>query len=377
MDVFKKFQEVIDNRHEYARQWKARTGGKVFGYMCIYVPQEILHAAGFLPVRIMGSREPQDVAESHIHPMFCPFCRDVLAQGLLGRYDYLDGMAMAQTCLHIHQAFNVWQMNRPLPFSYTLSVPSLCSYKGEEFFTAELVEFKESVEKHLGFVIKPEALRHSMEVYHTNRSLLKKINELRKKDRPPISGTQAMQISMAGLFMDKEEHNKLLADLYEDIKDKSSGTGEEVRLIMLGSENDDIDFVRLVEEHGARIVIDDLCTGSRNYWHNTTLKGDPLVDLAAYYVNMPPCSIKNIGDRPGFKHTMELAKEYKVQGVIYAIQKFCDTYQFDFPAIEALFKEAGLPILHVEFDLTLPVGQIKNRLEAFLEMLKVSAFEMV
>lgn len=377
MNIFQRFQDIIDKRHDYARDWKARTGGKVFGYMCIYAPQELIYAAGILPVRILGSREPQDVAESHIHQMYCPLCRDVLAQGLQGKYDYLDGMVMAQTCLHMHQAFSVWQIYRPLPYSYFLYMPSLVSHKSDEFFVAELNNFKESLEKYLGKPIEPGALRHAMEVYHTNRRLLRQIYELRKKEKPPISGTEAAQMMHAGLLMDKEEHNKLLQELYEDIAGKSAGSEEDIRLMLLGSENDDIEFIKLVEEQGAKIVIDDLCTGSRNFWNNTTLKGDPLVDLASTYVNMPPCSIKNIGDRPGFKHTMELAGEYKVQGIIYAVQKFCDTYQFDFPAIQALFKEKNIPILHLEFDVTLAVGQVKNRVEAFLEMLRVSSFEMV
>lgn len=377
MNIFQRFQEIIDNRHDYAREWQARTGGRVFGYMCIYVPQEILYAANILPVRILGSRESQDVSESHIHPMFCPFCRDVLAQGLLGKYDYLGGMVMAQTCLHIQQAFNVWQLNRPVPYSYFMYMPSLCSQGGDRFFVEEIKGLKEDLEKFLGSPIKPEALRRAMEVYHTNRSLLRKINELRKKDRPPISGTEATQMMMAGLFMDKEEHNRLLTELYHDIAGKEAGSGEDIRLMVLGSENDDLDFIKLVEQQEAKIVIDDLCTGSRNAWNNTSLQGDPLLDLAKYYVNMPPCSIKNIGDRPGFKHIMELVKEYRVQGVIYAIQKFCDTYQFDFPAIDALLKEAGIPVLHLEFDVTLPVGQIKNRLEAYLEMIRASTLEPV
>lgn len=364
--------------------------------MCTYVPQELIYAAGILPVRILGSHETQDVAESHIHQMYCPFCRDVLAQGLQGKYDYLEGMVMSQTCLHMQQAFNIWQLYKPLPYSHFLYTPSPVSHKADEFFLAEIKTFKESLEKYLGSPISPEALRHALEVYHTNRRLLRRIYELRKNDRPPISGTEAAQMMLAGLFMDKEEHNKLIQELYENITSHAGaglrvGPGEavpvnqpsaispepEIRLMLLGSENDDIEFIRLVEEQGARIVIDDLCTGSRNFWNNTTLKGDPLADMAGAYVNMPPCSIKNIGDRPGFKHTMELVKEYKVQGVIYAIQKFCDTYQFDFPAIQALFKEKNIPILHLEFDFTLPVGQVKNRVEAFLEMLRVSSFEMV
>ncbi|MFQ5827312.1 MAG: 2-hydroxyacyl-CoA dehydratase, partial [Dehalococcoidia bacterium] len=99
-----RFEEVAKSRHDYAREWKARTGGKVLGYFCTYVPEEIVYAAGVLPVRILGSHEPQDVTEPYLYGGFCPFCRDCLAQGLLGRYDYVDGVAIARSCVHIYQA---------------------------------------------------------------------------------------------------------------------------------------------------------------------------------------------------------------------------------------------------------------------------------
>ena len=99
--MFEPFAQIYSERHDYARAWKERTGGKVLGYFCTYVPEEILYAADVLPVRILGSHEPQDVTEPHIFGMYCPFCRDCLAQGLKGRFDYLDGLMIAQSCLHI------------------------------------------------------------------------------------------------------------------------------------------------------------------------------------------------------------------------------------------------------------------------------------
>src|SRR3990172_7852839 len=100
-----KYKEWYDNRHDYAREWKKNTGGKVLGYMCTYVPEEILYAADVLPVRILGGHKPQNVTEPHIFAMYCPFCRDVLAHGLQGHYKYLDGIMIAQSCLHIRQAY--------------------------------------------------------------------------------------------------------------------------------------------------------------------------------------------------------------------------------------------------------------------------------
>ncbi|MFC2059353.1 2-hydroxyacyl-CoA dehydratase, partial [Chloroflexota bacterium] len=78
MGAIEKFQEVIDNRHEYAKGWKQKTGGKIVGWLCTYVPEEIIHAAGMLPVRMLGSHEQQDVTDSYIFPIYCPICRDIL-----------------------------------------------------------------------------------------------------------------------------------------------------------------------------------------------------------------------------------------------------------------------------------------------------------
>ena len=121
--AMEKFREIYDTRHDYARDWKVKNNKKIFGYFCTYVPEEILYAADILPVRILGSHEPQDVTEPHIFAMFCPFSRDCLAQGLLGRYDYLDGITISQSCLHIRQAYTSWELHVPIDSSYYLPMP--------------------------------------------------------------------------------------------------------------------------------------------------------------------------------------------------------------------------------------------------------------
>src|ERR1035437_6054926 len=103
--MFEEFDYIYKNRLDYARAWKNKTGNKVLGSFCTYTPEEILYAADVLPVRILGSHEIQDVTEPHIHSgMWCPFSRDVLAQGLENKYDFLDGIMMTQSCLHLRQA---------------------------------------------------------------------------------------------------------------------------------------------------------------------------------------------------------------------------------------------------------------------------------
>jgi len=113
--MIEKFEEIYKNRHQYAKDWKAKTGGKVLGYFYPYIPEEIVYAAGALPVRIMGSHEPEDVSFDHLYSMYCPFARDTLAQGLKGRYDYLDGIASADVCMHMNQVFDWYVLNCGIP----------------------------------------------------------------------------------------------------------------------------------------------------------------------------------------------------------------------------------------------------------------------
>lgn len=111
-------------RPAYYKDWKQRTGNKMVGFFCTYAPEEIFYAFDVLPVRVLGSHEIQDVTEPHIFAMFCPYCRDVLAQGLRGKYDYLDGVTIGGSCLHLRQAFTSWDIHRNPGWSHYLPMPS-------------------------------------------------------------------------------------------------------------------------------------------------------------------------------------------------------------------------------------------------------------
>src|SRR3972149_5654280 len=179
--MFERFVAWEQDRHGYARAWKERTGGKVLGYFCTYLPEEIPYAAGVLPVRILGSHEPQDVTEAHIFGMFCPFCRDCLAQGLKGRYDYLDGITIAQSCLHIRQAFTSWKLHVPIDYSYYLCMPHhVQSPASKPFYRGELEAFKTSLEEWTGKPITNADLERGIEIMNGNRQLMRQVYEYRR-----------------------------------------------------------------------------------------------------------------------------------------------------------------------------------------------------
>jgi benzoyl-CoA reductase subunit C len=362
-----KFKEWYEKRHEYAKEWKEKKKGKIIGYFCTYLPEEILYAANILPVRILGSHEPQSVTEPHIFGMFCPFCRDCLAQGLKGKYDYLDGIVIAQSCLHIRQAYSSWTLHIGVDYDYYIPMPNnVQSRHAYKFLEYELKELKKSLEKWLGYEIEEKKIKEGIELVNENRRLLKEIYELKKKQPTPITGLETMYMVVSSQLVDKREHNRELEKILVKKKEEREKGEEKIRLIILGSENDDIQFVKMVEELDAVFVIDDHCTGSRYFWKEVE-DGEVLYSLAKRYVDRVPCPSKDWPERRRVKHILNLVQEYNVQGAILIQQKFCDPHELDIPVLKKELEKNNIHTLVLEFDVTVPVGQFKTRVEAFLE----------
>ncbi|MBI4288609.1 MAG: 2-hydroxyacyl-CoA dehydratase [Chloroflexi bacterium] len=373
LDVFpKQFQ----SRHDYAREWKARHNREVIGYLCTYAPEEIIYAAGILPVRVLGGHEPQDVAERHIPTMYCPFSRDVLAQGLLGRYDYLDGLVDGFTCVHMRNVFGSWTLNIPLKYHHYIYTPSdVRGARVKPYFAVQLGKFKESLEAFTGKAISDSSLDSAIDVYNRSRRLLRHIYELRKAENPPVTGAECIEMVVSSQVMDKAEHNKLLEAALAELQSRRPDRETGIRLMMVGSEVDDTEFVRMVESLGSTVVIDDHCTGSRYFWNEVAPATDRLLAIASRYMDRPPCPQKDVQDtRFRFEHIARLVKEYNVQGALLVQQKFCTPHEFDIPKLKAFLQEQfGIPSLFLEVDITIPLGQFRTRVEAFLEMLQLQA----
>lgn len=367
--MIEKFKELSENRHEYAREWKKKTGGKVLGYFCTYVPEEILYAANILPVRILGSHEPQSVTEPHIFGMYCPFCRDCLAQGLQGRYDYLDGLMIAQSCLHIRQTFSSWKHHIPPEFTYLLPMPNAVqSKRAVPFLKEEYGKFKKAVEVWVGHSIDDADLRRGIETVNRNRKLMKQVYELRKSDSPPITGLESMYMVLASQVGDKVAHNQIIEEaLNGELKERLKSRDPGQRLMIIGSEDDDAKFIEMVEGEGATIVSDDHCTGTRYFWNEVELDSDPMLALAKRYVERTPCPSKDWPMRRRFDRILQFVKEYRVEGAIVVQQKFCDPHECDKVALVEMLENNGIKTLCLELDVTVPLGPFRIRVDAFLE----------
>ena len=370
--MLEKFREISQNRHEYARDWKKQTGRKVFGYMCTYLPEELVYAAGVLPVRVLGSHEPQDVSERHIYAMFCPFCRDVLAQGLKGKYNYIDGLVMGHACMHIKQAYDSWVTHIPTGYQYYMFMPQIVTHpKAKEYLTQELTKFKADLEKGLGKTITDKDMDMAIEVFNTNRRLLRQIYDLRKQDPPLVTGTECMEMVVSSQVMDKAEHNELLEQALVELKNRKPPKSGK-RLMIVGGECDDSGVPAMVESVNAVVVADDMCVGSRYFWNEVIPEKDRLAAIAARYLDRPACPLKDVtSHRYRLDHILNMVKEFKAEGVLLVMQKFCDPHEFDIPVIANFLKEHGIPSYFMELDITIPEGPLRTRTEAFVEMLEL------
>ncbi|MBI4289258.1 MAG: 2-hydroxyacyl-CoA dehydratase [Chloroflexi bacterium] len=374
--LLKRFHEQVQARHQYAQDWKARTGRKVLGYLCCYLPEEIAYAAGVLPVRVVSSHEPQDLSNLHVAGFFCPFSRDCMGEALKGKYDYVDGLAMGHCCLMISQTFDSWILNLPLSYNYYVPVPGrVDDPKLRPFLASELGAFKESLEKWTGKPITAEALDKAVDVYNTSRSLLKQIYDMRRADGPPIWGAEVMDIVLSTMFTDKAETNGWLSELVKALPSRQHRPRADApRVMVVGGETHDSELIRLIEDQGALVVADDLCMGSRYFWNEVGPQGDRLSAIAQRYMDKPSCPVKDTSNntrRVRFEFLKSLVHDYRVQGAILVYQKFCDPQELDVPVLKDFFKELGLPTTVLELDTTLAIGQVKTRAQAFVEMLEL------
>ena len=366
-----RFQKLLEDPHKYAKEWKEKTGGKVLGYFCHYFPEELVYAAGVLPVRILSQYDNDGISQRYMYGAFCPNSLGILAEGLKGNYDYLDGMGHAECCMYVRGAVANWWDLLPISYKYYVAMPShLDNPWTKTFLKAELSAFKKDLEKWTGKTITDEALDHAIEVYNTSRSLMRQVYELRRVDNPSISGAEAFEMILSSQIMDKEEHNKLLKDAISKMSQRKGTNNTGPRLMLVGSEISDTRLVRLIESIGATIVIDRLCSGSNYIWNNIVSQEDRFLALAERYVDKPRCPVKDSTFRRRVNDIMALAIDYNVQGVIYAMQRFCVPHQMDRHPIEEAFKQNFIPMHNLEYDGTIPTGEYQTRIEAFVDMLR-------
>jgi len=352
------------------RKWK-KGGGRVIGYFCSSMPEELFSAAGLLPFRMRATGNPDtELSDAYLTPINCTFVRHTLNAALSGSYDFLDGLIVPNSCDNIRRMYDHWVRRTKNPFIRMLSLPRKAAEEQVAWFREELEIFKGNMEEHFGVEITRERLAEAIRLHNETRRLLRRLYDLRKTQAPPVSGAEVLAVSVAVTALPKAEANRLLVELLQDL-DGTEGTGDcRARLMVMGGELDDPAYLEVIEDLGALVVTDSLCFGSRMCWKDVD-EGDPdpLTALARFYVAERPSCPRVYGRYEQRADLVrEMIREFAVDGVILERLSFCDLWGFEKFTIENDFREWGVPLLSLDREYLLSgVGQLRTRVQAFLE----------
>jgi len=363
-----------------ARELK-NEGKRVIGYVCSFVPLEIITAAGCVPFRVRGNvHEPITKGDSLLETIVCPYYRSCFDLSVKGKYDFLSGLVIPHGCDSMVRSFSAWSYALPYSYFHFVNIPTVCEDSSFEFFGAEIDTFRKSLEKFGGKAITTAELTQAIRVHNENRDKVRSLYEFRKADPPLISGTELMMVLTVGSSLPIEETNGLFDQVLTEIgRRKSSPNKKGPRIFIDGACLDNIELVKLVEEIGGNVVADTICNGARDYFPKTDVGGDPIGALARRYLDKVNCPKTYRQNKTGtfegdmasrFGDIGTYAKEFKVDGAILYVYKYCDPFGFEVPARKAYYKTINVPLLHLEDIYSAgTIGQLRTRIQAFLEMI--------
>jgi len=356
----------------FVRKWREQNRG-VLGYLC-NVPKEIIYAAGLLPFRLLGDTKPLKEAYAHFPSVFCHYSRSLVDLGIQGDFQHLDGIISINMCDTIVHLANAMQTSLDVPCFYFINRPHDNGVPAAHaFFRQEINKFKQFLETHTGKSITDLSLARSIRAYNQNRSLLKELYALRGEgDTPLLPGIAVNTIAYVSQVMPPDDNIQLLSGIIDDVCKQSKPTASKrPRIHISGSMLQDLSLISLVEKCGGIVVSDDLCSGLRLFWEQVNENGDPLDSLTDYYLNKMPCPAmhsKGIEEQR-LADIIRLVRHYRADGVVFCLQKYCDTHQFDLPYLESCLKKEGIPVLNLEVDGAINPEQLRTRLQAFIEIL--------
>jgi benzoyl-CoA reductase subunit C len=371
-DRLKLFYEIGAHPDEYARQWKETHQKKIIGYFCSYAPEEIILAADALPFRIFNSGEKITKADAHLQTYCCSLVRGALDDALSGKFDFLTGAVFPHTCDSIQRLSDIWRLNAMFDVHLDVVLPVvLDTEQARSYMIAVLKKFNKELGDALEIEISTERLVFAAQTYNQIRSLFQKLQDKRNHSLKQLSAENFHWILKASMIMDRFELVTALTDLVGYLEAKEvAGPIEGRRVILAGGFCHMPGIHQTIEDLGATVIAEDVCTGSRYFQGSIKLAGDVLEAIAERYLKRINCPAKHAGLYSRAEYIVCQVKENQADGVIFVYQKFCDPHAFDYPYIKKMLDEKGIPSLLIEIENQIPSeGQFKTRVEAFIEML--------
>ncbi len=361
------------NRH--VGEWK-ESGKPVVGYFCHYMPPELILAGGALPLRLRGAgSEDSSLGDTYMSGRVCTYVRHVMSLVLDGKYDFLDGEVTLNTCDHVRRAADVFNKKTSVPFRGFLSVPRAPREGLYGYYLSELRKLLEGFGTHFGQKVGAEELREAIRTMNENRRRLQTINMMRLQDRPKLSGAESLAVHIASQVLPPATFAGLADRLIAALRERPGLESPRGRLVLIGAELDEPEFVEAIESQGALVVADLLCFGARSVLDPIDENAaDPLDAIGRAYFFRPSCA-RMIGDFPNrWENLKQLVEKAGADGVVFERVIFCDPWGAELHNIlHRAEREDTFPVLSLSREYGIvPTGQLKTRVQAFLEKIEIA-----
>ena len=359
-------------QNDYLKSAKA-SGQRIMGYFCAYIPEEIIHAAGYVPYRMRAVQSTgTTMGDTWFSSINCTFVRHVFDKVLRHDFDFLDGIIFSNGCDHLRRVYDNWRYaGVQTPFLHMFVTPHVINETASRQYLQECLKLKEVLEKQSGVTVSDQALENSLRIYNRKRALLNELYELRQAKALPIKGSEFLSLMLTITAVPVENAIEILEQVLIEVKGRDVTRPGDVRIFMAAGHMEEIDHLELLEECGAAIAGDNLCMGLRHFDGQAEQTGDALAALADRYLKHISCP-RMINDfQRRLDHVKQTFMDYSIDAVILEKMKFCDLWGGEAFIWRNELKKTDIPILVLERELYGgSTGQIRTRVQAFFEQVR-------
>lgn len=338
------------------KQWKAKAQERrAIGYLPIYVPREIIHAAGMLPVGIMGAGDQLEIirGDSYFQSYICHLPRSVVELAVSGRFDCLDGFLFPSICdvvRNLSGMFKVLFANKYV--KYFDAPQNFESSIGGRYYTHELQTLCRDLEQLNGVAVTTGRLNNSIGLHNENRRLVMQLYALRSDEPWQVPTSECYLLLRAGNLLPVEEHNELLRAYLNEVPRLGRRMLDNSRIVLTGAfcEQPPLGLIRTLERAGCDIVNDDLLLISRWYLEPVPISTDPIASLVNTFLEHSTYTAakydhqNNKGD-----FLIDTVRRHRADGVIFCAPSFCDPALLDQPMLIAALDRAGISHTHFKY----------------------------
>ena len=376
--LLKEFAEVSATPKAQLKKYKAQ-GKKVIGVLPYYAPEELVYAAGMVPMGIWGTNTKSIArAKEYCATFYCTIAQLALEMLLDGTMDDLDGLitpTICDTLRPMSQNIRV-SMSKKMPIIFLAHPQNRFDDFGLKFCMDQYHEVKKQLEKIASKAITPEAMKEAIKVYNKSRAARREFVKLANEHCDVITPVKRMQVLKASWFMLKDEYTEKLEALNAELKALPVCDWKGTKVVVSGIIYDNPTLLKIFEENNIAIAADDVAHESRSFKTDAPETDDPMLDLAQQFANMDhdvllydPQSAKN---RRG-EYVANLVKESGAQGLVLFMQQFCDPEEMEYPYLKKALDAAGIPHVKLGIDQQMrDFGQAKTSLQAFADVLEMA-----